>query len=98
MPSITFKAKIETIYNADDTPAWRWVKVPAIERRHCDMSAFRQHPRFGSYANSDFFKSMLARSLKQNGVKEYIKLHEMPDCVTIDESGFLAKVTINLQD
>ena len=96
MPTISFKAKIETIYNADDTPAWRWIKVPAIERRHCDMAAFRNHTRYGSYANSDMFKGMLARELKQQGVKEYIKLHELPACVTVDDSGFLAKVNINL--
>jgi len=62
MPTISFKAKIETIYNA----------------------------------NSDMFKGMLARELKQQGVKEYIKLHELPACVTVDDSGFLAKITINL--
>ena len=96
MTVITFKAKIETIYNADDTPAWRWIKVPAIDRKHCDMAAFRSHARYGSYANSDMFKNMLARDLKAQGVKEYIKLHDLPPCVTVDESGFLARVTINL--
>jgi hypothetical protein len=96
MPTITYRAKIETIYNADDTPAWRWVKVPKIERRHCDMAAFRNHARYGSYANSDMFGNMLARALKDAGVKEYIKLHELPACVTVDDSGLLAKVTINL--
>jgi hypothetical protein len=96
MPTIQFKAKVETIYNADDTPAWQWVKVPAISRNHCDMAAFRSHPKFGAYANSDLFKNLLARELKSAGVKEYIKLHELPSCVTVDDSGFLARVTITL--
>jgi len=96
MPTINFKAKVETIYNADETPAWRWVKVPAIERRHCDMAAFRNHSKYGSYANSDLFGGMVKRALKETGVKEYIKLHEIPANVTIDESGFLAKVTITI--
>jgi hypothetical protein len=96
MPTIEFKAKVETIYNPDDTPAWQWVKVPAIDRKHCDMPAFRLHAKFGAYANSDLFKNLLARELKTLGVKEYIKLHELPPSVTIDTSGFLARVTINL--
>jgi len=96
MPAIQFKAKVETIYNADETPAWQWVKVPALDRKHCDMGAFRNHPKFGAYANSDMIKSLLARELKSLGVKEYIKLHDIPACVTIDDSSFLARVTINL--
>jgi|688.fasta_scaffold755502_3 hypothetical protein len=96
MPIISFKAKVETIYNADETPAWRWIKVPAIERRHCDMAAFRSHAKYGSYANSDMFGAIVKRAFKEAGVKEYIKLHEIPANVTIDESGFLAKVTINI--
>jgi hypothetical protein len=96
MPAIQFKAKVETIYNPDDTPTWRWVKVPALDRKHCDMSAFRSHPKFGAYANSDLFKNLIARELKSLGVKEYIKLHELPSCVTIDDSGYLARVTINV--
>ena len=93
---IKFKGKIETIYNADDSVAWRWVKVPKLERRHCDMVAFRDHPRYGAYANSDLFGNLLTRALKDAGVKDYIKLHDIPACATIDESGFLAVVTINL--
>jgi hypothetical protein len=96
MPNITFKAKIETIYNADDTVAWQWVKVPAIERRHCDMAAFRTDAKFGGYANSDLFTSMLKRALKEAGVQQHIKLHDLPANVTIDDSGFLARVTISI--
>lgn len=96
MPTINFKAKIETIYRADDSVAWRWVKVPAIERRHCDMQAFRKNAKYGSYANSDMFGAVIKRALKEAGVKEYIKLHDIPANVTIDEGGFLAKVTIEV--
>lgn len=96
MPTISFKAKIETVYNSDDTVAWQWLKVPAIARRHCDMNAFRTDAKYGSYANSDLFTSMLKRALKDAGVKDYIKLHEAPACVAIDASGFLARVTITI--
>jgi len=46
--------------------------------------------------NLEMFDGMSPRELKQQGVKEYIKLHELPACVTVDDSGLLAKVTINL--
>lgn len=96
MPAITFKGKIETIYNMDDTVAYRRIKVPAIERRHCDMPAFRTHTRFGAYSNSDLFKSMLRHALTAAGIGEYIRLDQLPECVTVDASGFLASVSIHL--
>lgn len=96
MPRITFKAKPETVYNIDGTPAYDRIKVPAIKRRHCDMAAFRAHPRFGSYANSDLFANLLARQLREAGIGAYIRMNKMPACVNVDASGFLASVTINI--
>lgn len=98
MPAtITFRAKPETIYNMDDTVAYQRIKVPAIERRHCDMASFRKHPKFRAYANSDLFKNLLSRHLKLANIPEYIRLdQELPEAVTVDTSGFLAKVTITL--
>lgn len=96
MPSVTFRGKPETIYNMDDTVAYRRIKVPALERRHCDMHAFRTHRRYGSYANSDLFPSMLRRAVKAAGVPDYIRLDRIPPSVTVDESGFLANVTIQI--
>lgn len=96
MPAITFKAKAESIFNMDDSLAYERVKVPAIERRHCDMDAFRRHPKFGSYANSDLFKGLISRQLKLAGIGEHIRLDRMPDCVALDRSGFLATVTITI--
>jgi hypothetical protein len=60
------------------------------------MAAFRSHAKYGSYANSDMFGAIIKRAFKETGVKEYIKLHEIPANVTIDESGFLAKITITI--
>lgn len=96
MPAIEFKAKPETIYNTDETIAFVRIKVPAIERRHCDMNAFRTHPRFGSYANSDLFPSMIRRALKDSGVGDYIRLDKIPECASVDASGFLARVVIEI--
>lgn len=96
MASVTFKAKIDDIHFADGSLAYRMLKVPALKRNHCDMSAFRSHRKFGSYANSDLFPAMLARAVKDAGVGAVIKLNSVPPCVTIDASGFLASVTIDL--
>lgn len=96
MPAITFRAKAETVWNHDDTPAYRCVKVPAIQRRHCDMNAFRRHPKFGGLANSALFDSLLRRELKAAGVGEWLRLDQLPACATVDEGGFLAVVTIRV--
>ncbi len=64
MPRVTFKAKAETVYNMDGTPAFTWVKVPALTTKHCDLAAFRRDAVFGPYANSDLMPGILARALK----------------------------------
>lgn len=96
MPTITFRAKIETIYNMDGSPAYRRVKVPAVERRHCDIQAFRDHPKFRGFVNSDLFKGLLRRQLALAGVKEHLRLDHLPACAAVDESGFLAVVTLTI--
>lgn len=97
--TITFRQKPEAIVNMDGTHAYDRVRIPVkIERRHCDMHAFRMHPKIGPYANSDFFPSVLARSLKEIGLEAggYIRLDRVPAGVSVDTSGFLAKVTIEI--
>ena len=96
MAHVEFKAKIETIYNMDDTIAFTRIKVPALTRRHCDMGAFRTHPVFGPYSNSDLFLPMLEGHRKKAGIGPYIRLDRpFPENVSIDTSGFLAKVRID---
>lgn len=95
MATATFKAKVETVYYTDETLAYQIVKVPKIKRSHCDMAAFRSHPKFGPYANSDLFDNLLSRQRRTLGIGEYIRLDRVPEKVTIDTSGFLASVTIN---
>jgi hypothetical protein len=90
---ITFKGKVETLRYVDNTIASVRIKVPTLERRHCDMNAMRQHPKYGSYANSDLFPAMLAR-IKNERLGEYIKLDAIPEGVTVNQEGFLAVVTI----
>jgi hypothetical protein len=96
MPSVTFKAKPETVYNMDGTPAWTWVKVPALTRKHCDMDAFRRDKAFSGFANSDMFPAMLARAVKAAGVREHIRLDQVPECATITPSALLYTVTLDV--
>lgn len=94
MAQIQFRAKVQTVYNVDDTVAWRYIQVPTLTRKHCDMSAFRSHPKFGGLANSDLFPNILAK-IRREVLGETIRLDKIRDGVTVDESGFLAVVTFD---
>jgi hypothetical protein len=61
------------------------------------MSAFRSHPKYGSYANSDLFLGILRRVRSELfGDMGLVNLNALPANVTVDTSGFLAQVTIEL--
>ena len=71
-----------------------WVKIPELTRRHVDMDEARRHPKYGSYANSDLFQGILGRIKREKlGEHKWLKLHEIPEGVTVDTSGFLFVVT-----
>lgn len=94
MATITFKAKVWTRHDADENPLYRFVQVPTITRSHCDMAAFRRHPRYAGIANSDLFPNALARiarGLTSNGL---LRLDKLPEGVSVDTSSFLATVTV----
>lgn len=96
MPQVSFKGKVQNVYNMDETLAYQYVPVPKLSRSHCDMAEFRRDRRFGGYANSDLFPSMLNRAAEAKGVKNVIRLDRIPEGVTVDASGFLAKVSFEL--
>lgn len=91
MASITFKAK------AHPLPDGRYlIQVPQLVRRHCDMAAFRAHPKFGGIANSDLFPNALSR-IKRDlfGDSGCLFSNRIPACVTVNTTGFLYEVTIS---
>lgn len=96
MPKVRFKAKVQRVLNMDGTLAYEYVKVPALGRRHADMHAFRTHPRFGPLANSDMFPSVLARAAKAIAPQGIIRLDDVPAGATVDTTGYLATVTLEL--
>lgn len=88
--TITFKAKLDKELGL--------IKLPVLTRNHCDMNAFRTHPKHGSYANSDLFPAMLARIKSEvfGQGKLFLRLDSIPENVSVDTSGFLAVVTITI--
>lgn len=90
---IQFKGKVETMYNVDGTVAYQYIHVPEFDLKHCDMNAFRRHPKYGGLANSDLFKSVLKR-IRQDKFQGQLKLSSIPDGVSVDTSKFLAVVTL----
>lgn len=102
MSRVTFRAKVETMFNPDDTPAYKRIKVPEFTQSHCDMNAFRRSPRFSGLANSNMFPAILKRASRAAlGLGDYfqhIRLDAIPSGVTVDTSGFLAVVSFDLSD
>jgi len=104
MAQIKFKAKVQKVQRISrpdgDKIEFVYVeilKIPTLTRSHCDMAAFRRHPKYTHFANSDFFPGMLAR-IKQDkgGTLGELKLDQLPAGVSVDTSGFLAEVTIEV--
>ena len=98
---ISFKAKPESIYTPDGTAvAYRVIHVPVLARRHCDMNAFRRHPKYGGLANSDLFAGVLAKIRRDvfecTDYRPFFRLDKTPTGVTVDESGFLAVVSVDV--
>jgi hypothetical protein len=97
MASITFKAKIQAIKQQDGAVAYQYVTVPRLERKHCDMSAFRSHPVFGALANSDLFPGILSRiraELIGGGLG--LRMDKLPSNVSVNDTGFLAVITVTV--
>lgn len=99
MASITFKTKIKTMFNPDDTEAYKFIEVPQFKRSHCNMEEWRKHPKFGGLANSDLFPNILARVRKDvlgSNYNSILRMDSLPACVAVDTNGFLAEVTITV--
>jgi hypothetical protein len=99
MATVTFKGKVKTVYYVDDTKAYDYIQIPVLTRGHCDMKAFRKHSKLGSYANSDMFLGILERqsqSVLQYDSSRKLRLHNIPDGVKVDSTGFLTVVSFEL--
>ena len=97
MARITFRTKpvAEIMPDNSDTGVFI-VYVPEITRKHCDMPAFRSHPKHGGFANSTLFPSILKRVRKDFAPYGHIRTDAIPANVKIDRSGFLWTVTVDV--
>lgn len=99
MATISFRAKVQKVYNLDDTVAYERVQVPKLARSHCDMEAFRRHSKYGPYANSDLFANILVKIRRERLTGPYgdhVRLDKLPEGVQVDTSGFLAVVSVDV--
>ena len=94
---ITFKGKIRERRYVDGELAYHYIPVPKLGRHHCNMSAFRASERWGMFANSELFAGVLAKLTREIFPRGYIRLDSIPGGVEVDQSGFLAEVTIHLE-
>lgn len=101
---IEFVAKTKTVETVYGDLAYSYVKIPDLCRRHCDMRSFHRHNKFNMYTNSDLFNGLINREVRKiskrfwtgNRESYMFVVGEEPENVTIDSSGFLAKVRIEL--
>lgn len=96
MAKIEFKGKVKKMEYADGTFAYEYISVPMLDRKHCDMQEFRIHSKYGVVANSDLFKSVLNGIRKEKFPNGKLYLNKIPSGVTVDTSGFLAVVSIDV--
>lgn len=99
MPALSFRTKVQRPIYLDGSPAPAFIKLPAtITSAHYSREDFRNDARYSSYVNSDLFPNIIRSALRKAGIPATIRLDQIPSNVTIDESGFLAKVTVELGD
>lgn len=98
MAQIQFKAKAvkEILPDPDKETGVLIIYVPELKRSHCDMASFRVHPKFGGFANSDLFPSILKRIKREIAPHGWIRSDSVPDNVSINSAGFLTIVTIDV--
>ena len=96
MATIRFRGKARTARYPDNSVAWQFIQVPQLGTRHCDMAEFRTHPKYGGLANSDLFPGVLRKLRDLLFPSGYVRLDQIPDCVTIDTTGYLAEVEVTV--
>jgi hypothetical protein len=98
--TVEFKAKVKNMRTSDGI--YQYVQVPTLTRAHCNMDVFRNSKRFGNFANSDFFNTMLDGHVRQmldvNRTEGRLRLDRLPANVTADTSKFLAVITITIPE
>jgi len=92
--TVQFKTKIKYIY-VNDTE-----KKPVVDyKRKVNRIDCNLRPHQHTYYNSDLFPSMLQRAYeKVTGGRDWSYLDCLPEGVQVDDSKFMAIVTVNLPE
>lgn len=93
MAKITFKAKAGILHRDSETVTE--YKIPKLSRNHCDMEAFRRHPKYGGLANSDLFVGLINNLVRKLYPTGYIRTDDLADGTSI-KSGYLSTITIEV--
>ena len=91
-PQITYRVKLKPLVNADCSESMVIDYKRKLDRRDCNLK-----PQDHTYYNSDLFISML-NGAYQEAIqrKTWCRVEQLPECVKLDTTGFLAEVTITL--
>jgi hypothetical protein len=109
MGRVSFRTKIKhDLTGSGVYPDWiggdkarrEWIKLPSNLAAKIDRQSFHKCPEWSSYSNSDLLPSMVLNAMLKAG-----QVHRSgDDCrimvdakgVTVDRSGFLADITIEV--
>lgn len=91
---IKFKVKFHRVESFEG--AYDLAICPELTRAHCDMTAMRNHSKYGYLANSDLLPNILRRIRAERfGESGVIRSDKIPPGVTITP-GFLSIVSIEI--
>ena len=96
MATIRFRGLPRKVYNMDETVAYMDIQVPVFHRKHCDMSAFRTHPKYGGLANSDLFDNVLARIRRDVAPGGWWRMDRLPENVKATQEKFFTLFEIEV--
>jgi len=90
---IQFRAKIREFVDGE-----RYFDLKrTIGAKDADRDALRRHPVFGAYANSNLMDGILRGHVSRIfRNRDWCSMNELPPGVTVDDSGFLAVVSIEI--
>lgn len=92
---IAFKAKLCTIYNPDDTPAYQELKIPRVAKHHLvNLDAWRSSRAFGGLSRSVLFMGAINQYLAEQKIGPFLRLDQLPRQVSVSAKKFLADVEI----
>ena len=93
----TFRTKLDPItYYGQEEVDHVNIRVPRPAENHIDRAAMRRDKEWSDFSNSSMLFGCVSRALGLAGVGKTLRLDRLPESVTVDTSGFLAVVTVQI--